>query len=93
MTQTDRLLELLKDYKPHRTDEILREVYGSEHMGIARIGARINDLKKRGHNIFGYHDPTNRKLYVYKLVPPEVPILPSAFETPEPKVENQTSLL
>jgi len=53
MTQTARLLQLLKDHKPHRTDEILREVYGSEHLGIARIGARINDLKKLGHDNVG----------------------------------------
>jgi hypothetical protein len=40
MTQLTRLAELPKDGKPHRTDEILREVYGSEHLGIARVGAR-----------------------------------------------------
>jgi hypothetical protein len=37
MTQTQRLYELLTDGKPHRTDDILRVVYGSEHNGIARI--------------------------------------------------------
>jgi hypothetical protein len=47
MTQTARLLQLLKNYKPHNTVEILREVYGSEHLGIARIGARIADLYVR----------------------------------------------
>ncbi|MGA9471904.1 MAG: hypothetical protein WBV36_05530 [Terriglobales bacterium] len=53
MTQVERLLELLKDLKPQNTVEILREVYGSEHLGIARRGARINDLKKLGHHIVG----------------------------------------
>jgi hypothetical protein len=81
MTQTERLLELLRDHQPHRTDEILLKVYGSEHMGIARIGARIADLKNLGHNITGYHDPRNRKLYVYKLIPPKEIELPPAFET------------
>ncbi|MGB8006423.1 MAG: hypothetical protein WCF48_04785 [Terriglobales bacterium] len=79
-TQTDKLFQLLKDGKPHRTDEILREVYGSEHLGIARIGARINDLKKLGHQIIGYHDTQNRKLYVYKLIPPQTITLPPAFK-------------
>jgi hypothetical protein len=89
MTQTERLAQFLKDYKPHNTVEILREVYGSEHLGIARIGARIADLKKLGHNIIGYHDPQNRRLYVYRLIPPEVPVMPPAF----PKaVENQPTL-
>lgn len=79
MTQAARILQLLKDYRQHNTVEILRDVYGSEHLGIARIGARIADLKKLGHHIIGYHDPQNRKLYVYKLIPPQVPILPPAF--------------
>jgi hypothetical protein len=88
MTQTDRLFELLKDHRPHSTLQILRVVYGSEHLGIARIGARVNDLKKLGHHIVGYHDPQNRKIYVYKLIPPQVRELPPAFEPkavpPEP---------
>jgi hypothetical protein len=92
MTQASHLLQLLKDHKPHRTDEILREVYGSEHLGIARIGARIDDLKKLGHHIVGYHDPQNRKLYVYELIPPRVPELLPAFEKPpEPQKRSNTN--
>lgn len=44
-SQAQRLYELLKDGQPHRTDEILKVVYGSEHLGIARPGARVNDLR------------------------------------------------
>jgi hypothetical protein len=91
MTQTERLLQLLKDYHPHRTDEILREVYGSEHLGIARVGARIADLKKLSHHIIGYHDPQNRKLYVYKLIPPQVPVMPPAFEKPQEPAKGPTA--
>jgi hypothetical protein len=40
MTHTERFYNFLEDGKPHRADEILRVVYGSEHNGIARIGAR-----------------------------------------------------
>ena len=65
MTQTERLYELLKEGKPHRTDEILLKVYGSAHNGIARISARVADLKegkwpgKFKNNIVDYHDPQN----------------------------------
>jgi hypothetical protein len=85
MTQTESLYELLKDGLPHRTDEILRVVYGSEHNGLARIGARVDDLKKgkwRGQvrcEIVGYKDPDNQALYFYKLIPPRKIELPPAF--------------
>lgn len=94
MTQAERLLKLLKDGRPHRTDEILCEVYGSEHLGIARVGARIADLKKLGHHIIGYHDSKNRKLYVYKLIPPQVPVMPPAFDKPPvPQKRSNTQAL
>jgi hypothetical protein len=85
MTQTERLYNLLKDGNPHRTDEILRIVYGSEHTGLARIGARVDDLKKgkwRGQvrcEIVGHKDPQNQALYFYKLIPPRKIELPPAF--------------
>jgi hypothetical protein len=93
MTQTERLYNLLKDGNPHRTDEILRVVYGSEHNGIARIGARVADLKEGRWpgqvrcNIEGYKDPHNQALYFYKLIPPVVPELPPARDvvTPPPQ--------
>jgi hypothetical protein len=88
MTQAERLLQLLKDGLPHRTDEILREVYGSEHLGIARIGARIADLKKLGHHIIGYHDPENSRLYIYKLISAQAPIMPPAFKPVAPKPQS-----
>jgi hypothetical protein len=86
MTQTERLYNLLKDGNPHRTDEILRVVYGSEHNGIARIGARVADLKAGKWpgqvkcNIEGYKDRENQALYFYKLIPPRKIELPPAFE-------------
>jgi len=45
--QVDRLFMLLQDKQPHRTDEIMNKIYGSSHLGIARISARIYDVKKR----------------------------------------------
>ena len=68
MSQTKKLLDLLMDEQPHRTDQILEVVYGSTHLGIARIGARIDDLKKKGFIIKGYRDPKNRALYFYHLI-------------------------
>ncbi|HVB33738.1 MAG TPA: hypothetical protein VNJ52_05110 [Patescibacteria group bacterium] len=54
ISQTARLYELLKDGRPHRTDEIVKAVYPSSnicfHCGrgdfksLARVGGRINDL-------------------------------------------------
>jgi hypothetical protein len=45
--QAERLYKLLQDKKAHRTDEILQEIYGASHLGIARISARIYDVKQR----------------------------------------------
>ena len=77
---------LLRDARSHRTDEILSIVYGSEHAGIARIGARIADVKKKHNvNIRGYKDKQNPSLYWYQADVPEVlrvvnkTILPPAF--------------
>jgi hypothetical protein len=67
ISQSERLLNLLKDGRPHRTDEILAKVYGSEHLGVARISARINDIKRQGYQITGYKDNRNTALYWYKM--------------------------
>jgi len=68
MSQKQRLLELLSDGRPHRTDEICKKVYiiDSTVPTLARVGARIWDLKKEGHNIAGWHDENNPKLYWYQ---------------------------
>ena len=78
MSQSDRLLTLLSDLKWHCTSEILSVVYGSEHAGIARIGARIKDLKDKGAEIDGKRDPNKPSLYWYRLIRPPV--------EPSPKV-------
>ena len=69
MSQTDRLYNLLRSGQPYRTDMILSEVYGSEHLGIARIGARIADIKKKyGVKIKGFKDETTPSLYWYQII-------------------------
>ena len=68
MSQESRLLKLLSDGAWHDTPGILEEVYGSEHLGICRIGARIFGLKKKGFLI------ESRKkhgtIWEYRLVRP-----------------------
>jgi hypothetical protein len=98
MTQTQKLYDLLKDGLPHRADEILRVVYGSEHQGIARIGARIADLKAGNWpglfkcNIAGYKDQDNQALYFYRLIPPKTIELPPAFADKEAKPGSAAAL-
>lgn len=48
MSQKDKLYNLLSDGQAHSTPEIAEIVYGNEHLGLSRVGARINDLVKRG---------------------------------------------
>lgn len=50
-SQKDRLLTLLADYNWHSTPSIQIAVYGANHLGIARVAARVNDLKNDGHDI------------------------------------------
>ena len=88
MSQSDLLLSLLKDFRWRRTDEILEKVYGDNHLGIARIGARIADLKGRGAKIEGKKDLEKPTLYWYRLITgPKAPLEeikpkePSKYET------------
>ena len=81
MSQTKKLFELLSDGLPHSTVEILEKVYGGEHLGLARVGGRINDLVNEG-KIFldeygneitgknvkrGWKDKYNPAIYWYRL--------------------------
>jgi hypothetical protein len=78
LSQASRLLALLKDGQPHSTVEIMERVYGGSHLGLARVGARIYDLKNKGHEIRGWKDEKNPAVYWYqmkvkpKLVPMKV---------------------
>ena len=66
-TQTDLLLKLLSDGMPHSTAEICRDVYGADHLGCARIGARIFELRRKGHRISGHKSKENAAIYVYRM--------------------------
>jgi hypothetical protein len=65
-TQKQKLLEVLKDGAWHPTTEILGKVYGLDHSGIARIGARIHDLKEDGHRIES--EKLKDSVWQYRLV-------------------------
>lgn len=71
MTQVDRLYELLKDYRPHSTDEILRVVYGGSHLGVARISGRVFDTKRKyGVKIDCFRDKERDAIYWYQMKRP-----------------------
>lgn len=50
-SQKQRLLEVLSDGNWHSTTYITETVYGSEHLGLARVAARVDDLRKEGHKV------------------------------------------
>lgn len=80
-SQTNLLYNLLQDGQPHSTIEIMERVYGGSHLGLARAGARINDLvnlgyvflDKYGHEIIGsgvkrgWKDEHNPTIYWYRM--------------------------
>lgn len=78
-SQKAKLLELLKDGLPHNTPEILEVVYGNAHLGLARVGARVADLKADGYTIRGWDDDENRTIYWYQLLssPKEAGVRPT----------------
>ena len=74
MSQTSDMYALLSDYKPHSTKEILKEVYGNSHLGIARIGARIYDIKgKYRVQIESWQDPIKHSIWWYQIEKKIVP--------------------
>jgi len=66
-SQAERLYLLLKDGKPHRTDEIVDLIY-NHGLSLARVGARIYDIKKKyGLAIEGFKDQIQPTLYWYRV--------------------------
>jgi hypothetical protein len=82
-SQAELLYKLLADGLAHRTDQIQALVYGGNHLGLARVGARIWDIKKK-HNveIKGWKDKENPSLYWYQIVL-KFPELSKDARTPE----------
>lgn len=75
MSQVSDMYALLSDYKPHSTKEILKEVYGNSHLGIARIGARIYDIKDKYRvQIKSWQDPLKHSIWWYQMQKKNVPL-------------------
>jgi hypothetical protein len=70
MSQVDRLYKLLSsDFGWHTTPEILERVYGCSHLGIARISARIFDVKSK-YNVEIESELERDSLWKYRLKRP-----------------------
>ena len=71
MSQTELLYNLLNDGKGHSTLEILERVYGNDHLAIARIGARVWDIKKKyGIEIECKRHQEKKTVWIYKIITP-----------------------
>ena len=68
MSQTEKLINLLIDGQEHSTVEIMDKVYGGDHLGLARVGARIFDAKQKGYSIVGRRDKNKSSVYWYKMI-------------------------
>ena len=70
MSQTQKLYNLLSDGEPHRTDQIMKVVYGDSHLGLARVGARIWDIKSKYNvEIESWKDKEIPSLWWYQIKP------------------------
>lgn len=71
-SQVKKLYNLLSDGKPHNTAEIQRVVYGGNHLGVARISARVADIRA-GRGVpatpikDAEQDKYNKSLYWYQM--------------------------
>lgn len=66
MTNKERVFEILSDYKPHSTYEIMETLYPSGKAGLFRLAAYVGFLKGDGHDIDGWFDEHDHKKYWYQ---------------------------
>lgn len=67
MSQVQRLLMVLLDGQPHSSFDLLKEVYEASGPTVARLGARVADIKGMGYDIDSWQDKTNKKMWWYQL--------------------------
>lgn len=80
-TQLQKLRRLLEDGKPHSTPEIQETVYGSTHLGTARIASRVHDLRAAGLDVQGWKDADNPAIFWYQAnCKPKVRMVPKFIE-------------
>jgi hypothetical protein len=51
MSQSSKILELLKDGQKHHVGEILDFAYGSDRFSAANLTGRISELRRKGYKI------------------------------------------
>lgn len=89
MSQTQKLYNLLSDGKPHRTDSIMKIVYGDDHLGLARVGARIWDIKNKYNvEIESWKDKETPSLWWYQMKIEPI----TSLKTPKVLEENKNTL-
>lgn len=72
MSQAEHILAILSDYERHDRDALCDAVYG-QGTKSARLAARIDDLRRKGHIVIGGTYEGERTRYWYKLEKKEVP--------------------
>lgn len=74
-SQTDKLIALLKStFAWTDTPTILEHVYGADHLGVARIAARVDDAKKKigpQYRIESRRKPGSETVWQYRISPME----------------------
>jgi hypothetical protein len=83
-SQTDQILQALL------RGESISQLEALDRFGSMRLGARIEELRKRGYDIQTRAESRNGKHYARYWLKVEPPALPPAF--PPKPVENQSSL-
>jgi hypothetical protein len=82
MSQVERLHDVLIDWQWHSTVELLDRVYGLDHSGIARISARVLDLKRKlpaNLTIESRQDKQHPTVWFYRICPAK-PIEPPRMD-------------
>jgi hypothetical protein len=78
-----QVLEILQDYQPHSTFEIVERMFGTsdtQRIGLFRCGARIADLKIDGHKIKSWKDSQDPRKHWYQLERPTLPYTEERYE-------------
>ncbi len=81
MSNVEAIFAILSDRRAHSSFEIVREVYKQNAPTIARLAARIYDIKKRfGVEVLSWKDHTNPKMTWYMIPKDVVDVAPARSE-------------
>lgn len=68
MSQVQRVLNSLKDFRPHTVIELNGLVYKLNKPTSARLAARVWELRQRGYQIASNKTEKNSKIWWYQLL-------------------------